>query len=257
MKIQIEKCEYVIIKDKLVQQIRSLSSPIDSFLEDHIWHSQHYEILCDSIQIGYFSVFKKSLLTQFYIDPAYRHLSQKIFFQVKRFEYIEKAFVPTCDEFFLSHAIDEHVRMERQAYFFQDGNQEMIREKKLKNFTYQPAKLEDLQFIQAKSGDFFEQLEKRIEQGNIFIGKIDGEPVTFGIIEKSRIYKATASIGLFTLEEHRGQGYGRNIILCLKEECQRQGLEPIAGCWYYNHNSKKTLESAGMYSQTRLLAIYF
>ena len=27
----------------------------------------------------------------------------------------------------------------------------------------------------------------------------------------------------------------------------------IAGCWYYNHTSKKTLEKAGMLTQTRLL----
>jgi hypothetical protein len=30
-----------------------------------------------------------------------------------------------------------------------------------------------------------------------------------------------------------------------------------SGCWYYNHNSRKTIESAGRYSRTRLLNVTF
>ncbi len=38
-------------------------------------------------------------------------------------------------------------------------------------------------------------------------------------------------------------------------DCRQKELHPIAGCWYYNHNSKKTLERAGMVTQTRLLKV--
>jgi uncharacterized membrane-anchored protein YitT (DUF2179 family) len=37
----------------------------------------------------------------------------------------------------------------------------------------------------------------------------------------------------------------------------RKGYTAVSGCWYYNHNSKKTMESAGGYSKTRLLKFYF
>ena len=44
----------------------------------------------------------------------------------------------------------------------------------------------------------------------------------------------------------------RGYIQALIAHCRASGLTPIAGCYYYNHNSKKTLEKAGMYSKTRL-----
>ncbi len=34
-------------------------------------------------------------------------------------------------------------------------------------------------------------------------------------------------------------------------------LPVSAGCWYYNHRSKQTLERAGLYSPTRLLRISY
>ena len=46
-------------------------------------------------------------------------------------------------------------------------------------------------------------------------------------------------------------------IALLRRECERQGVRPIAGCWYYNHRSKRTLERAGMYAPTRLLKVEF
>jgi hypothetical protein len=48
---------------------------------------------------------------------------------------------------------------------------------------------------------------------------------------------------------------GTATIAMLMEECQRRSLRPVAGCWYYNHRSKQTLERAGMFSPTRLLKI--
>jgi hypothetical protein len=58
-------------------------------------------------------------------------------------------------------------------------------------------------------------------------------------------------------EEYRQKGYGANILNGLKNIVKTKGLIPISGCWYYNHNSKKTMESAGAYSRTRLLRFYF
>lgn len=58
-------------------------------------------------------------------------------------------------------------------------------------------------------------------------------------------------------ENYRYQGFGRSIILALKDIVYEKGMIPIAGCEYFNHNSKKTLESSGMCSTTRLFKISF
>ncbi|MCB0048425.1 MAG: hypothetical protein KDE24_02625, partial [Caldilinea sp.] len=55
----------------------------------------------------------------------------------------------------------------------------------------------------------------------------------------------------------RNQGVGTAIIAALLDACARRQIMAIAGCWYYNHLSKKTLEKAGMLTQTRLLKVSY
>ena len=57
---------------------------------------------------------------------------------------------------------------------------------------------------------------------------------------------------MFTIEPFRNTGVGTTTIALLMAECSRRGLRPVAGCWYYNHGSKRTLERAAV-TQTRLL----
>jgi len=257
MNIIIKKVKYEAIKDKLLLNINNHISYFDSFLENHILKAEHYEILFESKQIGYFSIFENSLLTQFYLDNEYRASAQEIFNRIKRYENVQKAFVTTSDEFFLSHAFDYSKKIEPQAYFFKDSKAEISNDKISSDFNCSLASIEDYEFIKNKSGDFFDDLINSIENKQIYIGYMNDIPVSFGIIEQSQFYKDVASIGMFTISENRLSGIGRNTLLKLKEICYQSGITPIAGCWYYNHNSKKTLESAGMVSQTRLLVISF
>lgn len=257
MNIRIIKCDFEKIKESLLRNINDMKSPFDSFLEDHILKSNHYEILLDSNPIGYFSIFNKHLITQFYLDKPYTYLAQEIFDKVRRYEQVEKAFVYTSDEFFLSHAIDYSKKIDCQAYFFQDSEQAILGEKILIDFRCRVATEKDIELILEKSGDFFDDVVKHIKRQEIFIGYLKNKVVSFGIIEKSELYNNIGSIGMFTVSQHRQTGIGRNTLLRMKAVCYENGLTPIAGCWYYNHNSKKTLQSAGMFSQTRLLVVHF
>jgi GNAT superfamily N-acetyltransferase len=74
---------------------------------------------------------------------------------------------------------------------------------------------------------------------------------------RSRFLRDVASIGMYTIEPFRGTGVGTATIRLLIVECRRRGLRAAAGCWYYNHLSKRTLECAGMVTQTRLLKIEY
>ena len=48
-----------------------------------------------------------------------------------------------------------------------------------------------------------------------------------------------------------------NAMVPLKQISSEKGCQVLSGCWYYNHNSKKSMESAGAYSKTRLIRFYF
>jgi len=67
--------------------------------------------------IGYFSINSGTILVIFNVFEKYRNISQDLFAIVKRFESVKEALIPTGDEFLISHAIDNYVKIEKQAYF--------------------------------------------------------------------------------------------------------------------------------------------
>ena len=91
----------------------------------------------------------------------------------------------------------------------------------------------------------------------ILIVEMNGSEVGFGVIEYGRVVKDIASIGMFVREESRRQGIAANILQELKLFVNNKGCRAFSGCWYYNHNSKKSMESAGAYIKSRMLRFYF
>ena len=244
----------------LQQHISGLGSPIDSFLEDHILASNHYHIRLGEQTIGWTSIHQQSLITEFALMPGYKQLGQRIFPLVRKLEEVRAAFVPTSDEFFLAHALDDYRQLEKQAYFFQQDTQRPPYQPSLA-LTHRQASAADLPLIQRYSGDFFDRLAERIAAGQIYITQRVGagadECAGFGIIDPGRLCLGVGSCGMFTVEAQRRQGVGAAIIAYLGGRCAELELRPIAGCWYYNHRSKQTLEKAGMFSPTRLLKISY
>ena len=208
--------------------------------------------------MGWAALRQQSLLTQFGLLPAWKQFGQSVFAQVRKLETVNAAFVPTCDEFFLAHALDDYRQLEKQAYFFQQSNQRPA-DQPAQPLRHRPATAADVLAIQQLSGDFLDKLEQRVAEGQIYVTQSTGsdELLGLGIIERGRLCDGVASCGMFVAESARRQGIGAAIIANLMGCCAEMGLCAVAGCWYYNHNSKKTLEKAGMFTQTRLLKVSF
>ena len=242
------------IREATRRHLRVLPSAIDSFLEDHILASNHYRIVVAGETAGFASIHGERLITQFALSEPYRQHGQALFRQLRRMEQVRSAFVPTCDEFFLAHALDDYRQLAKQAYFFATppGVGEAVATDR---YSMRPAAMNEADFVRQESGDFFEHLERHIAAGELFVTLRGEEPVGFGILVKSTLYEDVASIGMYTIERFRQTGVGTATIAMLIEECRRRSLRPVAGCWYYNHRSRRTLQRAGMYSPTRLLKI--
>ncbi|HWG85698.1 MAG TPA: hypothetical protein VNT60_09480, partial [Deinococcales bacterium] len=147
--------------------LASLPSPIDSFLEGHVLESRHYEIVADGAPAGLASVHKGTLLTQFMLDEPHRRHGQAAWRLVRGLESMNAAFVPTCDEFFLSHALDDYRRLAKQAYFFTapagSGGAAPA------GFSLRPAVPDDLDLVRAMSGDFFPDAPRMLAAGELFV----------------------------------------------------------------------------------------
>lgn len=244
------------IREATRRHLQALPSAIDSFLEDHILTSNHYRIVVAGETAGFASIHDERLITQFALAEPYRRSGQALFGKLRRMEQVRSAFVPTCDEFFLAHALDDYRRLAKQAYFFATppGTAAAVA---MDPYSTRPAAIDDVDLVRQASADFFEDLERHIAAGELFVTLRDEEPVGFGILVKSTLYEDVASIGMFTIERFRQAGVGTATIAMLIGECRRRSLRPVAGCWYYNHRSRRTLQRAGMYSPTRLLKVEY
>lgn len=241
------------IRPDIRQHLTVLPSAIDSFLEDHILASTHYRIFIGDAPAGFASIHGGTLITQFALTAPYRHLGQPLFAHLRKLEQVQSAFVPTCDELYLSHALDDYRLLAKQAYFF--AASDTTAEPATNPYSLRPAEPNDAGLILQEAGDFLPHAEEHIAKRELFVTVRGDAPTGIGISIRSTLYDNVASIGMYTFERFRQQGVATATISLLIEECRRGGLRPIAGCWYYNHLSKRTLERAGMYSPTRLLKV--
>ncbi|MBU3110144.1 GNAT family N-acetyltransferase [Clostridium lacusfryxellense] len=258
MKITFQNCEFKEIKEKVSQYYTENRITVDSFWEDQVLESSTYIILAGVKIIGFFAIHHKQLLTLFNVDIEYIHYAEELFNKAKHYEEVFEAFIPTGDELFLSLALDDFSKIEKQAYFSVDSQREIKSYEINKDYILTLATVGDIDLIKQYSDNFFEEaLIYHVEVRHIYIARLLDEVVGFGIINYGRVVPHFASIGMFVRAEYRCQGIATNILLSLKKVVHAKGLQPISGCWYYNHNSKKSAQSAGLCSKSRLLRIHF
>lgn len=253
MEWRFEPVAFDDIRGAVRAHLAALPGTIDSYLEEHILASTHYRIVVADELAGFASIHGEKLITQFALAAPYRRHGQGLFGRLRRLEAVQSAFVPTCDEFFVAHALDDYRQLAKQAYFFAvaPDNRPAARE----SHTLRPAEPGDIALIERESSDFFAPIERSIADRALFVTLRHGEPVGFGVLVESALYAAVGSIGMYTIARFRRGGVGATTIALLIAECERRGLRAVAGCWYYNHRSKQTLERAGLYAPTRLLKI--
>ncbi len=237
---------------------------VDSYWEGLVSKSNVYKIEQSGEIIGWFAIYNRSEIVLFYVYPRHANLAQELFARVKKYETVTMATVVTGDEFLMSHCLDNYTRIEKQAYF------SLYTDKPLSNA--QPSGLPDITLrlldmckpedaeLTKISGDFLESEVENIKNGyreEIYAAELNGETVGFGVVEYGTIAANTASIGMFVLEKYRQRGIAAKILKSLQLAVESKGCAARSGCWYYNHNSKKSMERAGAYSKTRLIKFYF
>lgn len=257
MAIRLLPALFADVLTEVAAHVAALPGPIDSYHEEHLREAAWYQIEREGERIGLGAIHTAGTITHFSLDPVHRQHSQEAFAALRRAEQVTGALVSTADGSFLANAIDQHRSVACQAYGFALAPDRVRPE--VAGFTMRVAMNADREAIVADSGDFFASYLDALDgTGNaveIYVISRGAETVAYGISERSGLYTATASIGMFVRVEARNQGAGTATIGLLIDEMLRRGLRPVAGCWYYNHASKRTLERAGLHAATRLLRI--
>ncbi len=249
------------INTLLKEYLDTITCVADDFWEYNIRSSDFYRIEQNGCNIGCFAFFgKERLLTQFYMKREHWNLAQPVFQQILKEYEVEAAYVLTGDELFLSLSMDDHLRVEKQAYMFDGTVKNEVRPPEFPRSSLLRVKPEEFDEVIELTGDFFQPISKtHLETGEYLLYKLcEGEEILgYGIIVPNTLLTGYWPCGMITLEKNRRKGIGRSIQLHLADICRENGFTPISGCWYYNHLSKKTIESAGRYTKTRILKIIF
>ena len=235
------------------EYVNSIAGVNDDFWEGHVLDSQIFQVEMSGQIMGICGINNQKNLTFFYIKPAFLKHAQPAFNAMLELLKPQYSFAPTNDELLISLCMDKQTKIQMQAYFWKHGGN-IARPSEYPRDLLRLATPADKAEIDIVDED---SVDDDIALGKYFVMRKNGVFLGQGFINKHRIIPNTASIGMFVHPNFRQRGVGRSIIMHLVEICHEKGITPYCGCWYYNHNSKATLESAGFITQTRLLKIWF
>lgn len=259
-KLRFIKSDLKNIEPLFYEYLQTLTDVTDDFWEGDIIEADIYEIQKDESAIGFFSIANDKKLTSFYIYYDYLDKAQGIFKQILADYKIQTAFVTTCDKLFLNLCFDFHKKIEMQAYFFDGTKKIQVREPEYKREFISEIKPEEITELNSKTENFFgiESPEAYIKSGQkIFRLAENDEDLGYGVIFRKRLSPEYYDCGMVTLPEHRQKGVGRSLQIHMADIIRENGGIPVAGCLYNNINSKRTIESAGRFSNVRLLNVWF
>ncbi len=235
-----------IVMPLITRHAASLSSPWDSYFEGEVLGARHIAVRRGDDIAGYVGLDGDRLVAFFIAPPHYRHAPDILECAVAEYG-ISRALVLTNDPLFCSLIAEWECHITtRNACLFIDGAAVPKPSSPFERPAFRPAEEGDIDSVIAATGDFFDRPAEYVLQNMIFLLESGGELLGCGIIEPGRISADCASIGMITAMPHRRKGVAALMLWHLKELCFKRGLRPIAGCWYYNSLSRKSLENAGM-----------
>ena len=244
----------------LTDYVNSLTCVADDFWESHIIGAAFYKIVREEVCIGYFCIHNFEKIVMFTVIPDYLNLARDIFKDVLVKFNIKTAFAVTGDQLMLSLCMENHKQIEMQAIFFDGTIPHEVRAPEFDRSCLQEIDPYDIDRINAETDNFFGFVSPgSIIDKVIMVYKLvfSGEILGYGVIVPNSLLTQYWACGMITLEKNRRKGVGRSIQIHLGDICRENGKTPISGCWYYNDLSRRTIESAGRYTKTRLLNVIF
>jgi GNAT superfamily N-acetyltransferase len=227
-----------------------LAHPMDSYCEDKLDESTIYRIIHEGTDIGYAGIIGDELRF-FHVLPVYFKYAPDAFEYCIKQKGIKTVNVMTQDSLLVSLIVEWNFRVEKEGCYFVDAGRQEKPQVEASRAQFRTADLSDMPAIIKETGDFFDKLEERINAETIFVLEEGNDLMGCGIVEQGRLFKDCVSIGMITCREHRKKGVAQTILWHLKEWAYLQNLKPIAGCWYYNVLSRKSLEAAGMIAASK------
>lgn len=246
--------------------LQSLAAPMDGMWDTGIIpQAPHWEIRMRDEQAGYCAVTDEGALLQFFLLPAFEVHGPTIFEHIVSQDIVHKAVASTIDPFFLSLCLDVQEQVAVHTYMYEvrpepePGNSlrpdlefSPVGETALdRTVAFQRSCLggdQDIGWLRAYSGNLIERKE-------LFVLNRDDEWLGLGECRKSDSQLGVADLGMMVAPEHRGRGWGTDILRRLRAHGAASGLRPICSTTVDNSAAQKAILRAGFISRHRIMDI--
>lgn len=210
----------------------------DSFMPRHQLDATHRRVTVDGTDVGALA-YTEEELTLLTLTAAAKRYDRQIVEHVLQETGIRHAFAASWDAHHIEAFGSFAAEIACQAYQFEYS--ELPREA-VPGLRMRPATTADRPYLEQAG---FHNVAL-LQAGHLHIAELEGSAVGVGVAEPHALAPSTVDIGMFTNADRRRGGIGRSIIAMIARQVGDSGRRPVAGCWWANWQSRRTLEAAGM-----------
>lgn len=244
--ISFKKSNHENIEKLLKAHLSSMPYPLDSYMEAKLKNSEIKEIEIDTQTKGYIATIE-DMIWFFYVSSDTQNLGPIILEQFIKETGISKTTVLTCDSLYNAVLSDfTTTLLSKEGCYFVDGGNTPQPQAIVKDASFRLATEADLKDLLPAVAGYYSDLAKSIKEKTIYLLEEKGELLGCGSLNPSTYFPNWVSLGITVLKEHRKKGVAKTILWHLKQLAYKKGLRMMAGCWYYNTLSRKSLEGVNM-----------
>lgn len=255
----IEKTTIDKIKKYRTDYLNSLPEFQELFIEIMINNSDYYLLQFDNKEIGYAIINNDGILIEFYLIDKFIPKSRGFFSQILKDLSITDIYCKSFDSLLLSNCLLCSFSYSVLGVMYRDYVEPTI--KKDLEIKMEKASLSSVGLLLRQDDSIKELFETEqqlidfIKNENVFEFYKNEEFVGCGMVIRTHPDWSFCDLGVWINPSKRGNSFGSQILLNLREFAINSNMKPSCGCAIENLASQKTIEKSGYVSRYKL--IYF
>jgi predicted acetyltransferase len=255
--MKIAKTTLSQIKSYRYEYFTSLIEFQELYLELMVRKSDYYLLQVENKEIGYTIINNEGVLIEFYVASGYVPDSNIIFKFLLKELSVSNIYCKTFDSLLLSSCVLNSLSYSVIGVLFRD----YTRAKVEKDVSLQMVKIDlsSIEILLRQDESLKELYETEelliefIENENVFIFYKNNELIGCGMVIKTNKDWDFCDLGVWVNRKQRGNGFGAQILLNLREFAVNNNLKPSCGCAIDHLASRKTIEKSGFVSRYQLI----
>lgn len=253
----IEKTTIDRIKKYRKDYLNSLPEFQELFIEIMINNSDYYILLIDKKEIGYAIRNNEGILIEFYLIEKFMAESKGFFNQLLKALSITDIYCKSFDSLLLNNCEIGSFSYSVIGLMYRDYVEPKI--KRDLDLKMEKANLSTLGLLLKQDDsirELFEteqQLTDFILKENVFTFYKKGEFIGCGMVIRTNKDWGFCDLGVWVNPSKRGNAFGSQIIVSLREFAIGNKMKPSCGCAIDNIASQKTIEKSGFVSRYKMI----